>query len=311
VKYVVAGCIISKVLDNEEVNVFDNIIVPLDGSSNAEIVLPYVAAIGSSFGSEIMLVTATESATSDESLFSKEYLKHVSEGLKAIIQQRQNLVISTDVITGKPADVILKLANRKKANLIIIAAHGASGGDQQLTGSIATKILSGSDTPVLLIKTKEGDATTPEDLIKRILVPLDGSHISEISLKIVEPLATRFNAEIILFQSVEPMRYISSFETMVPNIVLPSDDEIKQSAAKYLSEIQTRLKQRGITVSSAIIASSPAEAIIDYADSGNISVVAMTTHGFSGIKRWVFGSTTNKVMQAGRKPLLMIPIPKN
>jgi nucleotide-binding universal stress UspA family protein len=59
-----------------------------------------------------------------------------------------------------------------------------------------------------------------------------------------------------------------------------------------------------------IIADAPGEAIIDYADSGHIDVIAMTTHGFSGIKRWVFGSTTEKVLQASTKPILVIPTTK-
>ena len=92
---------------------------------------------------------------------------------------------------------------------------------------------------------------------------------------------------------------------------LPSDDEVKRSASKYLNGMEAPMKQRGAKTSSVIIADSPAEAIIDYSDSGDIDIIAMTTHGFSGIKRWVFGSTTEKLIQAANKPILIIPITKN
>jgi len=289
---------------------FEKIIVPLDGSNEAEIVLPYVVVIGAAFGEEVTLVTAAEAGTPDKSNLFQSYLKRVTEDLKKALKGRPGLVVSAEVLVGKPADEILKLAAQKKADLIIMAGHGASGGNPKLLGNIATKILSASNRPVLLVRTKEPRNAKPDDLIKHILVPLDGSSMSEGSLKTVEPMAAAIGAEIVLFQAIEPVRYVPGFETMVPNVVLPSDDEIKRSAAKYLNGVEKPLKQHGVKASSIVIADAPAEAIIDYADSGNIDLIAMTSHGFSGIKRWVFGSTTEKVLQAAVKPVLLIPAAK-
>jgi nucleotide-binding universal stress UspA family protein len=290
---------------------FENIIVPLDGSNGAEIVLPYVAAIGTAFGAEVTLVTAAEAGTPDKSHLFQSYLKRVAGDLKNTIKGRSDLIVSSAVLAGKPADEVLKLAAQKKADLIIIAGHGASGGNPQLLGNIATKILSASNRTVLLVRTKETRDAKPDDLIKRMLVPLDGSDMSANVLKTVEPMAARLSSEIVLFQAVEPVRYIPGFETMVPNVVLPSDDEIKNSAARYLAGIGAPLKGRGVKTSSVVIVDAPAEAIIDYADTGNIDIIAMTTHGLSGIQRWVFGSTTEKVLQAAGKPVLVIPSSKS
>jgi nucleotide-binding universal stress UspA family protein len=279
---------------------FKRVIVPLDGSNGAEIALPYAADLARAFKSEVTLVTVAETGTPDKSHLFEAYLKRVSGEL-----ERSGIRVSASVLEGKPADEILKLEVREKADIAVIAARGASGGNPQLPGSIASKILSGSSKPVLLVRAAH--APGAGRLIKRILVPLDGSPMSERSLKIVEPMAAGLGAEIVLFQAVEPVRYVPGFETMVPNVVLPSDDEIKRSAGKYLADVAGPLKGRGARVSSAVVADAPAEAIIDYADSGNIDLIAMTTHGFSGIKRWVFGSTTQKVLQAGSKPVLVIP----
>ncbi len=283
---------------------FKKIMLPLDGSNGAEITLPYAVDIANAFGSEIILVTVSETGSSDKSHLFESYLKRISGEL-----ERSGIKVCIFAIEGKPAEEILKFSTREQSDLIIIAAHGASGGNPQMPGSIAGKILSGSGKPVLLVRTLRG----PEAgrLIKRILLPLDGSSMSERSLKIIEPMAVGLGSEIVLFQAIEPVRYVPGFETMVPNVVLPSDDEIKLSAGKYLSEVASTLKQRGAKISSAVVADAPAEAIIDYSDSGNIDMVAMTTHGFSGIKRWVFGSTTQKVLQAGSKPILVIPTAKD
>ncbi len=283
---------------------FNKIIVPLDGSNGAEITLPYAVEIAAAFKSEVILATVSETGTPDKSHLFEAYLKRVSADL-----ERSGVKTKTFVLEGKPADEILKLGASEKTDLMIIAAHGATGGNPQMPGSIAGKILSGSGKPVLLVRTKR--EAGPGRLIKRILVPLDGSPMSERSLKLVEPAAAGLGAEVILFQAVEPVRYVPGFETMVPNVVLPSDDEIKRSAGKYLTDFAAPFKARGARLSTAVVADAPAEAIIDYSDSGNIDLIAMTTHGFSGIKRWVFGSTTQKVLQAGSKPILVIPTDKD
>ncbi len=283
---------------------FNKIIVPLDGSNGAEITLPYAVEIAAAFKSEVILATVSETGTPDKSHLFEAYLKRVSADL-----ERSGVKTKTFVLEGKPADEILKLGASEKTDLMIIAAHGATGGNPQMPGSIAGKILSGSGKPVLLVRTKREAGTGR--LIKRILVPLDGSPMSERSLKLVEPAAAGLGAEVILFQAVEPVRYVPGFETMVPNVVLPSDDEIKRSAGKYLTDFAAPFKARGARLSTAVVADAPAEAIIDYSDSGNIDLIAMTTHGFSGIKRWVFGSTTQKVLQAGSKPILVIPTDKD
>ena len=283
---------------------FNKIIVPLDGSNGAEITLPYAAEIAAAFKSEVILATVSETGTPDKSHLFEAYLKRVSADL-----ERSGVKTRTCELEGKAADEILKLGASEKTDLMIIAAHGATGGNPQMPGSIAGKILSGSGKPVLLVRTKR--EAGPGRLIKRILVPLDGSPMSERSLKLVEPAAAGLGAEVILFQAVEPVRYVPGFETMVPNVVLPSDDEIKRSAGKYLTDFAAPFKARGARLSTAVVADAPAEAIIDYSDSGNIDLIAMTTHGFSGIKRWVFGSTTQKVLQAGSKPILVIPTDKD
>ncbi len=283
---------------------FEKVLVPLDGSDIAEIVLPYVAAIGRTFGKEVTLVTAAEPGAADKSQMLDSYLKETAAELKKMISK--TIKISANVLSGKPAEAILNYAKDADTDLIVIAGHGASGGSPLQLGNIAMKVMAASSKPVLLVRQKASSASA-DKLLQRIMVPLDGSEMSRSALDVVEPMAAALDAEVVLFQAVEPVRYVPGFETMAPNILLPSNDEIKRSAAKYLNEVEQPLKTRGLKTSSVVIADAPAEAILDYADSGNIDLIAMTTHGFSGIKRWVFGSTAEKVLQAASKPVLVIP----
>jgi nucleotide-binding universal stress UspA family protein len=288
---------------------FERLLVPLDGSDIAEMVLPYVITITGTFSREVILVTAAEADSLGKSHFFASYLETTAASLRKSMH-KPGIAISAKVLKGKPAEEILRYAKEMKSDLIIVAGHGGSSGSPLQLGSVATRILAASPKPVLLVKRKV-DAVSKEGSITRIMVPLDGSKMSADALMIAESMAAGLKAELVLFQAVEPVRYVPGFETMAPNIVLPSDDEIKRSAAKYLDEIAAPLKQKGSKVSSVVISDAPAEAILDYADSGNIDIIAMTTHGFSGIKRWVFGSTTEKVLQASEKPVLVIPSSKS
>jgi nucleotide-binding universal stress UspA family protein len=289
---------------------FERLLVPLDGSDVAEMVLPYVNAIASAFGKEVVLVTAAEAGQLGKSPLFESYLQTTAKSLKVGVGKTE-LKITAKVLNGKTAEAIVKFSQEMNADLLIIASHGGSAGSPLQLGNVASRILASSSKPVLLITRKPDEQIAGGVHIKRIMVPLDGSKMSSDALNTVAPMAQALKAEVVLFQAVEPVRYVPGFETMAPNIVLPSDDEIKKSAAKYLGEVAAPLKQNGISVSNVVISDAPAEAILDYSEKGNIDVIAMTTHGFSGIKRWVFGSTTEKVLQASNKPVLVIPSAKS
>jgi nucleotide-binding universal stress UspA family protein len=80
----------------------------------------------------------------------------------------------------------------------------------------------------------------------------------------------------------------------------------KNLAIAYLDDIGKPLKARGLKVSSAVAGGYAAERIINYAESNSIDLIAMSTHGRTGMGRWVFGSVTDKLLHAGNKPLLVI-----
>jgi nucleotide-binding universal stress UspA family protein len=244
---------------------FDKLLVPLDGSDAAEIVLPYVVDIARAFSNEITLATAEESGPSGKSHLFDSYLTTTADELRKSVDK--TIKVNTSVLSGKPAEAVVRYARDSNIDLIIIAGHGASGGSPLQLGNIALRILSASATPVLLVRKKAGgDAAISAELIKRIMVPLDGSELSRGALDVAVPTAVGLKAELVLFQAVEPIRYVPGFETMTPNIVLPSNDEIKSSAARYLEDIEQSIEKKGAAASSVVVADAPAEAILDYAD---------------------------------------------
>jgi len=141
-------------------------------------------------------------------------------------------------------------------------------------------------------------------MYKKILVPLDGSDLAKKALDHAEKLGKFFESEILLFQVVPFMPIYGSPELVTPLIV---DEKQKESAEKYLSTLAEGLRQRGFKVTTIVrTGQQVAVEIIDFAKESGVDLIIMSTHGRSGISRWVLGSIAHKVLIRAEAPTLLI-----
>jgi len=135
--------------------------------------------------------------------------------------------------------------------------------------------------------------------LKRVLIPLDGSDCAEMILPKVEKLATELKASIALLR----VAYAHTFPG-----VDPSDAEVKvvREAEEYLLGIENRLKAKGFKVDSHVRYGNDAEEILDHAAQKDIDFIAMTTHGRSGVKRFLIGSVAEKILRHSPKPIFLV-----
>lgn len=148
-------------------------------------------------------------------------------------------------------------------------------------------------------------------MLKHVLVPLDGSTLAEKAVshakQIVDP-----QGKITLLSVIDVPEYaISAFYSagVVPETVNQKtmiDGLIKQTQ-DYLHGITTSYLGNGLTVNTEIIVGEPASSIIETADKMKVDAVVMSTHGRSGLGRWLFGSVTQKVVGAVHCPVLVVP----
>jgi nucleotide-binding universal stress UspA family protein len=145
----------------------------------------------------------------------------------------------------------------------------------------------------------EGKEGNSMEGYEKILVPLDGSDVAEAVLPEIEKVATVSDASISLLRVVyvHPIPY----EDMTKFYVAAVRD-----AEEYLRGIEERLKAKGFIVESHVRQGHEAEEILDYCDQSDIDLFAMSTHGRSGIKRWLLGSVAEKVMRHTTKPILLV-----
>ena len=139
---------------------------------------------------------------------------------------------------------------------------------------------------------------------KKILVPLDGSETSEAILPEIEKLASAFRANIALLYVV-PIPIVPGVMEPVVTSQTITDTLIKDAEA-YLRKIEKRLKGKGFTVERHLQQGDEAQQILERCDREDIDLIAMSTHGRSGVSRWLLGSVAEKVIRHATKPMLLV-----
>ncbi len=147
-------------------------------------------------------------------------------------------------------------------------------------------------------------------MFKKILVPLDGSELAEQILRHVQVLARDTDAEIILLR-VPIYAYAATVTTPAvygyTPLPLPLErDAALKEARNYLNKMRNVLVPHGLHVSVVVREGDPAEAIIRFAHEADIDLIAMSTHGRTGLSRALFGSVAEQVVRGAGKPVLLI-----
>jgi nucleotide-binding universal stress UspA family protein len=140
---------------------------------------------------------------------------------------------------------------------------------------------------------------------ERILVPLDGSKAGEASLAYVEDLLSKLSpevqAEIILFHvlSAKSVAITSIGGAVEFPYTEKQIEETSKTVINYLEKTGESLRSKGAKVTAKVAFGDASEEIIKASEGINANLIAMSTHGRSGISRWAFGSITDKVLRHG------------
>ena len=277
---------------------YTRILVPLDGSPLAERVLPYAHALAKGFGARVELLQVFSPATEgladpthghyqhqiDENLRSRalDYLHGVTPSIGC-----SGVRVSCTAEAGDPTSWIVNEAEKEPDTLIAMSTHGRSGPARLVLGSVTNKVLHSTSVPVLVLRPRDGEATVPEAELKHVIVPLDGSSLAEQVLPHVVFLAKALGLTVTLLR-------VATFHQNGPLL-------------NYLEKVRERLVRADLPrVKTRSIGDHPAETIVTVARETPHGMVAMTTHGRSGIRRAVLGSVTDHVVRHCGEPVLVI-----
>ncbi len=268
------------------------ILVPFDGSKISEKILHQVRRLLVQEDAKTLLLRVVPPGPNrgSEEAEVAEAAQHLREqGGDA----QHALVQSADPATG-----ILACARRYRPSLIAMSTHGRTGLKRLTRGSVAERVLRASPFPLLLWNPfrPSGIGRGGSARFRKILVPLDGSKASARILPLVKAFARLNAARVTLLHVVTLTPTVGEYAGIV---LTPSTQDIKK-----VLEPSRRLL-RGVTASIRVELGFPSESILAAAQREEADLIAMTTHGRSGISRWAFGSVAENVLRHSPLPLLI------
>jgi len=286
--------------------------IPLDGSKLSEsalTMLPFLKSLG--FG-ELRLVSVWEENWEDVASGKEDELAAAGERGQAYLDAYLNeqaesataagFMVETIVKVGKAADEVLDQTS-DGIDLALIATHGRTGLRRWRLGSVADRLSRETPCPDMIIGPNvEVDLDTYG--VKRIVVALDGSELSEEALPVAAWIADKTGAALDLIRAVSltPMAMDPSLGVYPVDLISSVEDAAKEYLAKHAQTLQDGGKR---TVTASILLGSPGEQLVEYLEKDPPSLVIMATRGHSGLARLALGSVTDQVLH-GPSPVLVI-----
>lgn len=296
------------------------ILVPLDGSRFAETALPLARELARRTQANLRLVSAHEPrpditpgldapALEAQNLeirnATQAYLTEVAAGLAGVA------AVSTEVVDGAAGPAVTNAVQRIQPDLVVMSTHGRGPLSRFWLGSVADHLIRHVTVPVLLVRPPGAGQPAPEPAVHRMLVALDLSEESRAIVRAAAPLARAFGASVTLLHVVEPIVGIVDGALPFP---IPVDasmlDTRKRDAEDRLARVADALRAEGLSVSTRVfVGVGAAPTILEEQAKGGHDLIAMTTHGAGGVRRFLVGSVADKVIRGTVHPVLVLRAP--
>jgi nucleotide-binding universal stress UspA family protein len=276
------------------------ILVPLDGSPLSDRMVGQVRRLLVQEGTEVALlhVLSPQAHVPGEANPERAARVHMERVAREL--REQGARVAVHVLEGDPAAVIVDQALALDAELVAMSSHGRGGVSRMLRGSVAERVLRGCARPVFVATPAALDRAGPEARFQRVLVPLDGSALAEQILPLVSAFARRFQSEVLLLRAEWSISAVSG--PYAPDVAsLRPLAEVQAS----LEPARKRLEADGVTARVLAVYGPEATEILDAAEREHVDLVAMSTHGRSGLSRWIYGSVAEHVLRHCHRPLLI------
>lgn len=295
---------------------FNKILLPLDGSNLAEWALRPAIKLAEATGGELILLrcmipvyTAMPVVAGEYEWAWPEYAREEVRAetkayLQAIYNRYKHLKIDlrTIAVEGDAASTIVDTAESESVDLIVMSTHGWSGAEKWLLGSVTERVLHGAACPVFVVRSPQS--------VSRVLVTLDGSLRAE---KAVEPgltVADNLDARATLLIVNEPMTLGRKPKLQAEMPYSEEAEHVKGQrwveAERYLKTIADRYQEMQGRIAVEVIDGPAVEKILEFVDLHGIDLIVMSTHGRTGLRRWLYGSVTAKVMRSSACSMLII-----
>ncbi|MDX1600437.1 MAG: universal stress protein [Anaerolineales bacterium] len=294
---------------------FETVLVPLDGSKLAERALvPAIQLVKANKGDLLIVRVPTQMPLAPpaqgfigaELLWTEqaEDIGHTEaatylDSIRSEVES-QGVAVRTELIGGDPASVIAGVADQRAVDLIVMCTHGRSGFSRWVLGSVTEKVLRMAPAPVMVVRSPGP--------YQHLLIPLDGSRLSERALAPALAFAARMSSKVTLLYATGTHEIEDADYWQLGSDVRGDTKAAHVDRARaYLERVAEYHARPGLDLKFVLRKERPADAIVDFAQSHQVDMVAMATHGRSGLQHMVYGSVTEKVLRSGKFTMLIVP----
>lgn len=292
-------------------------LVPIDFSERSLEVLAQASALAKQFGAELHLAHIYEPDFPLTTVMAMPIALppvQVGQGVRRHLKDTaKKLGIElrpghTHAVEGRPFEEICRIAREEAIDLMVVATRGNTGLKHLLLGSTAERIVRYSPCPVLVMHpwAKAGKNVRRDLRFDRIVVPIDFSDCSLKGLAYAKSLAKRFGSKLVLLNSVTFQYYITSDEYARYDLPLLMQQAEKASRTQ-MRDLVARKDWDGIEVKGSLQIGHAGQQICAQAEAEQADVIVTSTHGKTGFKHMLVGSTAEYVVRHATCPVLVVP----
>lgn len=298
---------------------FKRILVPLDGSKLAEVVLPVVRSLAEGMDAAVILLHMIERKPPSV-IHGDRHLTQVEEALTYLEEVRQRAFSSQmrvethvhDVPVENVAESITQHVQELHPDLIVMCNHGKGGVRDWLVGSMAQQVIAFGSTPVLLIKAGPDEPVVGSPQYKKFLVALDGEPDHEECLQLGGKLAQHYGAALNLVMVVQNYSNLCGEEAAMARLLPVSTaamlDMAEVCAVDYLQGRAQPWLDAGMKLTIIVERGEPVQAILDVARRMEADMIVVGTHGRSGMSAFWAGSVGTKIISQANTSLFLVPV---
>ncbi len=298
------------------------LLLPLDGSLQAEAILPHAMMLASAFGTQVDLlhvVAGEEGARPGGPADPFEYRVKRAEGASYLAEKAAELeaagveVIASRVEEGGAAEVIVALLRNGAYDAVGLTPHGAGQWRYLSIGCTAVAVILNAQTSVLLVPDaprKAGEPPPSPAAYRRILAPVDCSPRSDWAVGVAAAIARRSGARLQLVHVLLAPEVVNRHPSIGDTRKLADRvvEANRTEAQKYLDDTIQRHGTSNLSVEGLVLSTEagPAEAVRAHAEDEEIDLVILSAHGRGISTAWPLGGTATKLVFQARKPVLLL-----
>ncbi|UWG47728.1 hypothetical protein HSRCO_1446 [Halanaeroarchaeum sp. HSR-CO] len=280
---------------------FDDILVPTDGSENAERALEHATLLASAYDATVhglYVLNVTYAADFEGGVDSESVMTALEQEGETALETvedhcgTQEVAVTTALLEGRPAHRISSYADEHDVDLVVMGTHGRSGVSRLLLGSVTESVIRQSQRPVLTVPT---DAPPIEDRYSDLLVATDGSDDAIHATETAVDIATQFDATI-------HGLYVVDVAFTRNQLV---EESLTRSGERALADLEETVEGTGLATVTEVCPGSPHEEIGAYATNHDIDLIVLGSHGKGAFERTFLGSVSERSIRTADRPILV------